>query len=228
MKIGIVACEIMKMELENLLPSFPEVTGVIYLEPGLHANPDKLRAAILAQMRAIEPCVDVIFLAYGFCRSLEGIESELSVAVVMPQMDDCIQILMTPQQYAVEIRKEVGTWFMSPGWAEVGVEMVIRELHLDRATRYGKDPIALAKRLFTHYRRVLCIDTGVGDPERFRKQARNFCDLFQLTMEKVEGTSCILQEHLDKAREIARQRRHAHSRDSYLKGRPTAVAVTSS
>jgi hypothetical protein len=38
----------------------------------------------------------MIFLAYGYCQSLQGIEDELDLPFVLPQLDDCIQILMTP------------------------------------------------------------------------------------------------------------------------------------
>jgi hypothetical protein len=215
MKIGVVACEIMRHELEHLLPSFPEVSDVIFLEAALHCSLDRMRATVLEKMRSLQDSVDVIFLGYGFCRSMRGIEDEMEIPVVMPQMDDCIQILMTPQKYATEIRKEVGTWFMSPGWAEIGADMVIKELKLDRAVRYGKDPLEMAKRLFVTYRRGLCLDTGVGDHERFMAQAKQFCELFQLAMEKTEGTLDILRQHLQIAREVGRrqeQRRQEQAR----------------
>lgn len=40
---------------------------------------------------------------------------------------------------------------MSPGWAEVGAQRVIRELKLDRAARYGRYPMGMACSLFTRY-----------------------------------------------------------------------------
>jgi hypothetical protein len=94
---------------------------------------------------------------------------------------------------------------MSPGWAEIGAEMVIKELHLDRATRYGKDPLEMAKRLFVTYRRGLYLDTGVGDNDHFMAKAREFCALFQLDLEKTEGTLRILQQHLEIARQAGRR-----------------------
>jgi hypothetical protein len=72
----------------------------------------------------------VVFLGYGYCQSLKGFDEEFDFPVILPQVDDCIALLLTPERYAEEIKKEVGTWFMTPGWAEVGAEMVIKELHL--------------------------------------------------------------------------------------------------
>jgi hypothetical protein len=113
---------------------------------------------------------------------------------------------MTPQKYAAEIRKEVGTWFMTPGWADAGPELVIKELKADRVAKYGKDPLEIAKRLFVHYKRGLFVDTGVEEKEVFVTRAAEFCKIFNLTLEKTEGTMSILEQHLQKAREIAVKR----------------------
>ena len=111
----------------------------------------------------------------------------------MPHLDDCIHILMTPEKYNRQIRKEVGAWFMTPGWAEVGVDMIIKELKLERLVRYGKDPLATAKRLFTHYRRALYVDTGVGNNAYCLRKAHEFCRILNLTLERTTGTSRILE-----------------------------------
>lgn len=203
MKIGVVACDIMKRELDKLLEKTPEVTKVIYLQGALHVYPQKMREKIVEQIKLIQDDADVVFLGYGFCQSLKGIEDEVDVPIVMPQLDDCISILFTPERYAQEVRKEVGTWFMTPGWAEVGADMVIKELHLDRAVRYGKDPLEMAKRLFTHYRRGLFIDTGVGDNDYFIDKAEQFCKDFNLTLEKTTANSSILEETLGRCKNVA-------------------------
>lgn len=203
MRIGVVACNIMKLELDKLLSKTPGIAEIIYLEAALHCYPKKMKETILENMMAIKDRVDVIFLGYGFCQSLKGIEDEIDIPVVMPQMDDCIQIFMTPQKYGEAIRKEVGTWFMSPAWAEIGPEMVIKENRLDRVVKYGKDPMEMARRLFTHYRRGLFIDTGVGNDDYYVGKANEFCGAFTLALEKTTGTSAVLEEHLEIAQKIA-------------------------
>jgi hypothetical protein len=206
LRIGVIACNVMKLELGKLLESMPEVTEVIFLEIALHCFPQKMKEAIKEQIISIKDKVDVIFLGYGYCQSLKGIEDEFDIPIVMPQLDDCIQIMMTPQKYASEIRKEVGTWFMTPGWAEAGPELVIKELRADRVAKYGKDPLEIAKRLFVHYKRGLYIDTGAGDNENFVTRANEFCKVFNLTLEQTKGTTSILEQYLQKAREIAAKR----------------------
>ena len=167
------------------------------------AQTRRIRELIKEQIISIKDKVDAIFLGYAFCQSLKEIESEFDIPIVMPEMDDCIQILMPPQKYASEIRKEVGTWFMTPGWAEGGAEMVIKELHADRVIKYGKDPLEVVKRLFVHYRGVLYVDTGVGGDGVLINKATEFCRTFGLKLDKTEGTLSVLEQHLQTAREIA-------------------------
>ncbi len=205
-KIGVIACNIMKLELDRILQSKQGICEVIYLEVALHCYPKRMKEAIREQIDSIKDRVDVIFLGYGYCQSLKGIEAEFDIPIVMPQMDDCIQILMTPEKYTSEIRKEVGTWFMTPGWADAGPELVIKNLKADRVIKYGKDPLEMAKRLFVHYRRGLFIDTGVNGNQQFLERAGEFCRIFNLTLETTGGTTAILERHLQMAAEIASKR----------------------
>lgn len=202
MKIGVIACDMIKLELQKVLPTHPDVTEVVWLESALHVYPQKMKETILGQIKEMKGRVDVIFLGYGYCQSLKGIEDEVDIPVILPQYDDCLSILLTPERYEEEKRKEIGTWFMTPGWAEVGAEMVIKELHLERVRKYGKDPVEMAKRLFTHYRRGLNIDTGVGDKDHFLAKATQFCQDFNLVLEKTTAESNILDEELARCRGI--------------------------
>ncbi len=202
MEIAVVACDIIKRELDRVLGKFPEVTKVIYLQSALHVNPATMKQTIKEQIELTKADVDVVFLGYGFCQSLKGIEEEFDLPVIFPQVDDCISILLTPERRAEEIEKEAGTWFMTPGWAEAGAEMIFKELQVDRLQKLGIDPLEIAKELFTAYRRGLYIDTGVGDNDHFIDKAEQFCECFGLTLDKTVASSTILEETLKKCRNL--------------------------
>ena len=161
-------------------------------------NPTNMRERIVEEVNKLNGKADVVFLGYGFCQSLKGIEEDCSLPVILPQVDDCISLLMGPERYAEEVKKEVGTWFMTPGWAEIGAEMVIKELHLDRVVKYGRDPMQMARRVFQHYRRGLLIDTNVGDKEKTLASAQNFCRDFNLELEETQSDPVLLREWLAK------------------------------
>ena len=200
-RIGVIACDMIKLELEKVLLDYPEVTEIVWLESALHVYPERMKRTIIERIQEMKGRVEVIFLGYGYCQSLKGIELEVDVPVVLPQHDDCLAMLLTPERYAEEKKKECGTWFMTPGWAEIGAELVIKELHLERALKYGKDPMSMAKRLFTHYRRGLYVDTGVGNDAHFLEKAAQFCRDFDLVLETTSARSGVLAEELEKCRQ---------------------------
>lgn len=200
MRLGVIACSILKPELDLVMENIEDVVEVIYLDAALHVTPQKMLERLIEEIGAMGPRVDAVFLGYGYCQSLRGIDEKFDFPVILPQVDDCISLLLTPGRYADEVRKEVGTWFMTPGWAEVGAQMVIKELKLDRAVRYGRDPMEMARRLFTHYCRGIFIDTGVEGREAYMEKARVFCEDFNLTMETTTADTSLLADWLNKAR----------------------------
>ncbi len=200
MRLGVIACSILKAELDLVMENAPEIVEVIYLDAALHVTPQKMLERLLEEITAMAPRVDAVFLGYGYCQSLRGIEEKFDFPVILPQVDDCISLLLTPKRYAEEVCKEVGTWFMTPGWAEVGAQMVIKELKLERVARYGRDPMEMARRLFTHYCRGIFIDTGVKGREAYMEKARAFCKDFNLRLETTTADTSLLADWLEKAR----------------------------
>lgn len=201
-RIGVIACEMIRRELELVLPKFPEITEVVWLQSSLHVDPRELKEKALDQINEMKDRVDVIFLGYAYCQSLKGIEAEVDIPVILPPYEDCLAMLLTPERYAEEKQKEIGTFFMTPGLAEGGTEMVIRDLHLDRARKHGKDPMDLARMLFTNYRRGLYIDTGVGQNEYFREKAADFCRDFNLVLDETTADTRVVEKELIKCRRI--------------------------
>ena len=200
MRIGIIACDILKLELEKILDELNWSPPAVFLDAAQHVDPQSMRTELIKQINAMAAQVDAVLLGYGTCQSLEGIEDACDVQVILPKADDCISLLLGPEQYALERQKEAGTWFMTPGWAEVGADMVIKELHLDRVKKYGKDPMEMARRLFADYRRGLFIDTGVGDKAAVAAKAGKFCVDFNLTLEETTSDcdllrQCVLQAY---------------------------------
>lgn len=199
MRIGVIACDMMRSEIAELLADDPDVVSVVYLDSALHVRPAEMRETVAEHVRSLSGEVDAVFLGYGHCRALGGIEETSDVPVFLPQHDDCISMLLSPERRVEEIEHEAGTWFMSPGWARVSMEMIISEMGLDRVADLGHDPAAMAKRLFSNYRRGLLFNTGLPEAEfaLCREQARGFCEDLGLAFEEAEGprNSGLLEEY---------------------------------
>ncbi|HEY3421082.1 MAG TPA: DUF1638 domain-containing protein [Methanomassiliicoccales archaeon] len=187
MRIGIIACDIWRREIDAVVGNDPDIVHKEYLEFALHVDSAKLKATVIERVNSLEGKVDAVFLGYAICQSLKGVKEELRVPTVMLDADDCIGALLSPLRYAEEKRKVTGTWFNTSGWAEMGLKGVIKELRLDSAIEQGYEPMYFVKILFAGYSRCLYIDTGVGEKERFQGLSEQFSNQVGL---QHECTSC--------------------------------------
>ena len=181
MKIGIVACDILKEEIELLTKDDKDFVHREYLEFALHEDPANMKRVILEKVNALDGKVDAVFLGYAVCQSLQGVTEELKVPTVMLPGADCIDVLLGTDEYNREKKICAGTWFSSPGWAKEGINGLIKEFHLDSVEGY--DPQYFLDMMFDSYERYLFINTGVGDEKFFLKQSKEFADSIKLRLE---------------------------------------------
>lgn len=203
-RIGIIACEILKQEIEMLTKDDPDIVHREYLEFGLHIDSAMLKAKVTEKVNALKGKVDSVFLGYAICQSLRDITKQVEVPTSMMESDDCIGAFITPEEYAREKRVCTGTWFSTPGWAELGIDGAIKNLHLDCMKDQGYDPMFFLKMLFEGYHRCLYVDTGTGEKEKYEDMSKDFARRLNL---KHESRGCdlrVLEKALAEAKELAR------------------------
>lgn len=178
MRIGIVACEILKREIEKITVDDPEVVHKEYLKWGLHDYPDELRSTVIEKINNLVAKVDVIFLGYAVCKSLDSIPNVIRVPFVMLTEEDCIASMLGAKEYANERAICPGTWFSPPGWAELGLDAIIKDEQMVGLVDHGYTKLYFAKLQLEGYSRCLALDTGVCDFERYHSLTREFADQF--------------------------------------------------
>ena len=201
MKLAIVACDILKPEIEFLTKDDSDFVVREYLEFALHEYPQELKSRVVETVNKYEGQVDAVFLGYATCQSLDGVTELLKVPTAMLQGADCIDVLLTPKEYVNEKKICAGTWFISPGWAEQGVDGLIKELHLDSVE--GTDPQFFLDMLFDSYQRCLYIDDGIGNEEYYRKKSEEVAKQLKL---KLNCRTCGLngiKEAIERTKELA-------------------------
>ncbi|MDR0198249.1 MAG: DUF1638 domain-containing protein [Methanomassiliicoccaceae archaeon] len=181
MRIGIVACEVLRHEIEHLTKDDPDFVHREYLKFALHEDAKNMKRIILEKVKELEGKVDAVLLGYAVCQSLEDVTAEFGVPAVMLPGADCIDALLGPDEYQAEKKRCMMTWFSSPGWAEVGRSGFIEQFRLD--TVEGYDPQFFLDIMFDSYERYLFINTGVGDEQFFLKQSKEFADSINLRLE---------------------------------------------
>jgi len=203
-RLAIIACEILKPELEKLTEGWDDVVHKDYLEFALHVDAEKLKATVQDKVNALEGQVDAVFLGYAVCQSLSGITNHLKVPSVMLEGDDCIAAILGPVEYARQKSLCGGTWFNTPGWALRGIDGAVKELHLDALVDQGYEPKYFLDMLFENYELCVYVDTDVGDAEHYEDLSRKFADELGLRHENRPCGTKNLSRFLNRARELAR------------------------
>ena len=180
MRLGIVACDILKNEIEHLTKDDPDFVRREYLEFALHEHPEEMRIRIEDTVNSLKGEVDAVLIGYGICNSLQGIATAVEVPSVLMEGADCIDILLGSQEYCAEKKMCPGTWFSSPGWAEEGIHGLVKEFHLDCMEDQGYGPKFFLDMLFESYERCLFIDSGIGDEEYYRKKSEAVAEYLEL------------------------------------------------
>lgn len=205
-RIGIVACETFERGLEHLLRDGAEdVVHKEYLEFGLHEWPEELKKAVVEKVNALEGKVDAVLLGYGICNSLRGITDQVRVPTVQLVGDDCIGVLITPEEYDRERQICAGTMYHTPYFAKMGREWFEKRLEaqMPNYKELGIDVDWFLEHMFDGYSRVLFIDDGLGEIEQYERMSMEFAQDLKLRYDRRFGTLALLEDGLARTRALA-------------------------
>ena len=190
-KVKVIACRTIGEEIEKILPPTYDYQA---LEFGLHEKPEKLNK-VLQEIINQEKMADVILLGYGLCcKGTIGISS--CSKLVIPRVHDCIGIFMGSQRrYKGEFYREPGTYYVTKGWIEHGGDpykeyLKLREMYDDEKALW------LATKMIEHYSRLVFINTGDYQLERYRAYARLVAEKFSLRFEEIKGSDSLIKKML--------------------------------
>jgi hypothetical protein len=213
MRIGIIACETFRRELEMLVQGDEDIAHKEYLEFGLHEYPEELKKAVVDKVNSLEGKVDAVFLGYGICQSLKDITKKMRVPTVQLKEDDCIGALITSEEYERERKVCAGTMFHTPAFCEMGeawfekdMQKKMTEEQLKEFHEQGYDTMWFLRTLFNGYSRTLFIDTGVGDREHYLALSREFAAKLDMRHESRDGTLEVIKDALRRTKELAEAR----------------------
>jgi len=186
----IIACETVINEILDFMPPDMQYRSI---EPGLHLRPEKLKGVLQQAIDRLTGDADTIIVGYGLCSmAVIGLRAAKSTLVV-PRIDDCIAMLLGSQRnYKAQLHSEPGTYFLSKGWIESGINLV--EEFRKTEARHGKRRTDVVKKLMLkNYSRLAFINLGYRDGERFRQFSRKAANDLGLSYEEIKGTTRLLR-----------------------------------
>lgn len=138
MKTFILACEVLRPELEMLAADMADPPHMQFLEQRLHDYPDMLRGKFQETVEEFEnqcPGPLTVLCGYGLCgRGLCGVRAKRAT-LVFPRLHDCIPLLRGLEP--TEARKPLhacGTYWITPGW----LQSFLIPFHLEEHKRFAQ------------------------------------------------------------------------------------------
>jgi hypothetical protein len=200
MSLAVIYCPVLEREIKTLVQEFPIVTHLEPMKWGLHIQPDLLLKFVTERILDLQDHFKGVMLGYGRCQAMDRLPNNFKIPIFYPEADDCIGVLLGQDRYMSELQKEAGTWFLTPGWTDMGMEFVFHELQLNRIAEKGLDPLQLAHRMLKDYRRVLLIEMKAGDDgDQLFKKACEIAHEFHLRLERIDGSLAVLEGTLNQA-----------------------------
>lgn len=214
MKMAVIACEVMRDELEMLCAGLKEAPPLHFLRQGLHDTPKLLREELQHAILSVEaqhPQLTRLILGYGLCgKGLDGVTAG-RCELVIPRVHDCIPLLLgSVSAHRSAHSRECGTYWFSPGWLTWSVLPYLdnRSTRLAHYTeKYGPDHAALLMEMedgvLANYTRACLIEwPGLGEP--YREMAAEAAHRSHLPLESMEGSPGYLKALLSGPWEDAR------------------------
>ncbi|MDR2349500.1 MAG: DUF1638 domain-containing protein [Deltaproteobacteria bacterium] len=169
--LGIVACDVVKNELERVREN--KDVRLRCLEYALHEKPKEMPGAIVKAVEEMLATGEVgkVALGYGLC-SNGTVGVSCRNGTVVPRCHDCISMLLgSPARYMKMFRECPGTYFLTDGWIRNRGDPV-STVEFRYAPKMGEKKAWKGMKLeLANYKRICFVNNGVGDEDALRRRA---------------------------------------------------------
>jgi len=222
--IHVIACAVLKLDLEQTARDMGVSLSTRYLPGGLHEKPRELRERLQEAVDQASRAAawDMIGIGYGLCGSgTVGIRSR-DIPLAIPRVHDCISLFLgSDAAYRREFARTPGTYYISAGWVDGKSEPLSQGRDTTKSGRkgfpqeqferlvaeYGEENAEAIRRFLTswqrNYRRAAFIDTeprgkpgSEDDSSRYARMARDMAAEFGWRYERLQGSRRLLQQLL--------------------------------
>lgn len=193
MKGKLIACEMIRDEVEKAIKETGYTGPVAWLEDSLHTHPEKLREALQKEVYGSEgEDISHLLFAYGYCgNAFIGLRSG-STPLVIPRVNDCTQLLLID---TFDQPHALGYYYLTRGWME-GKENPTWEYERMLKKRGEKVAKRVMEVMLAHYKALMLIDTGAYDLDQWRERAEYFSRIMGLELRQTKGTTRLLNQLL--------------------------------
>jgi hypothetical protein len=182
----IIACATV---IEEMYPFMSPDQDYEILDFGLHLRPGSLKEALQDAIDTAAADYDTVILGYGLCSmAVVGLKAN-NCTIIIPRVDDCIACFLGSQDaYLQQQKNEPGTYYLTKGWIEVSDTLL--DEYNRMVEKYGEQTAdRLMNIMLKNYKRLVYIDTGIADQEKYRAYALKVAAKFNLRFEEMPGSN---------------------------------------
>lgn len=190
MSTVILCCNTLENELNRVLGETGRDYPVVWLEAGLHNQPDRLRNHIKETLDACcgsRGTLARVLLALGHCGGAVSRFGPFDFEMVFPRADDCLSILMGSVASRRQASEGIPTYFLTDGWLR-HTENLITSFSHDQELFGPERAERVYKIMLKHYQRFGFIDTGTYKLESAMKATLPLADLIGIRNERLVGS----------------------------------------
>ncbi|MDR0450218.1 MAG: DUF1638 domain-containing protein [Treponema sp.] len=209
MNIKVIACEVIKKELDILLTkNRKNKITVCYLTKELHQYGKERMASDI--QKAIDETqsaeFNAIALVYGLCNyGIRDLHGELPI--VVPRAHDCITLFMgSKERYREYTQKTNGAYFIAGTFGfdsgnSLDYSKVIQEKRLEFAEKYGEENADYLMETIgdplKNYSRITFISNDLGNTDEIKEKARAIAESREWAFEVYPGNLSLIEKLLD-------------------------------
>lgn len=187
-----IACEMLRPEVESILKETALDYEVIWIEAALHVTPKLLNTRLQEVFDTITDC-ERILMPFGDCGGALKDLCTGDFETIIPKVDDCLTLLLGSAQKRERLSCEMPTFYLSLGWIKQKSNII--DGYYEMVKKYGEDTAKmLAETMYGNYKRVALIDTGVGDYNELLSYEKTLKNLFGFEKFPVKGTTAYLRK----------------------------------
>lgn len=186
MRAVVIACEIVRDELEKA----SELTGLrydtIWMDSALHMFPEKMHVKLQETLDGLGS-YDYVLLAMGYCGNAVSELCAGDFTMVLPRADDCTALMCGGVERRKELTHGRNCIYITRGWLH-GAAGIPKEYEhiLEKHDRETADMVL--EMMYEHYEALAIIDTGAYEVEGISSEVRELAALLHKDTCTIEGT----------------------------------------
>lgn len=192
MKPLIIACELLKYEVEKAQAKIDCDYPLILIDGGLHQRPELLKKDLQKHFDSVGDRADTLLLAMALCgNALEGLI--VPVRTVVPKMDDCLTIFLHTGDKQFFNLKVPGNMYATKGW--LSIKNFIKDEFERAKEKYGEDKARrIIDRIYDGYTHLTVIDNGTYKIEDIKELADEVAGIINCEVKVQRGSNLVLEK----------------------------------